>query len=155
MNSFFIPLSNWLHVLATIIFIGYDLFMCLIFLPIFTRQMSAPDLRDLLERISSRLQPYFGGSILIFLVTGTYLLVINQYYGGLGHFFNNPWSALITIKHLLVVVFLALGIYADRAYLEKISDEKPAALKQFRRAINFNAVLGVVIILLTSIAQAF
>jgi uncharacterized membrane protein len=154
MSPILIALSTWLHTLATIMMIGYFLFTSLIFLPVFERQMKADALRDLLEQVSARLRPFFGGSLLIFIVTGTYLMLINENYLGLGNFFANPWSSLIVIKHFLVLPFLALAVYSERAFLGQISDQKPAALKQFRLALNINAVLGVVIILLTSLAQA-
>ncbi len=154
MSTYLVPLSTWLHVLATIVFIGYYLFTSLIFLPVLESQMQANALRGLLERISARLQPYFGGSLLVFLVTGTYLMLINKNYMGLGHFFGNTWSALIVIKHFLVLAFLALAIISERAFLGQISDQKPEALKQFRWALRINAFLGMVILLLTSIAQA-
>jgi uncharacterized membrane protein len=154
MTIFLVALSTWLHVLATIVMIGYYLFTSLIFLPVFERQMQGTALRDLLEQVSSRLRPYFGGSLLIFIVSGTHLMLINENYGGLGNFFGNPWSILIVLKHVLVVAFLALAIYSERVFMAKISDENPEALKQFRLALNINTILGVVIILLTSIAQA-
>jgi len=53
-----------------------------------------------------------------------------------------------------VLTFLALAVYSERAFLGQISDEKPEALKQFRRAMNINLIQGLVILLLTSIAQA-
>jgi len=154
MSTFLVALSTWLHSLATIVMIGYYLFTSLIYLPVFERQMQANALRDLLEQVSARLRPFFGGSLLIFLVTGTHLMLINENYLGLGNFFGNPWSVLIVIKHVLVLAFLALAVFSERAFLGQISDEKPKALKQFRWALNINTVLGVVIILLTSIAQA-
>ena len=80
-------------------------------------------------------------------------MLINKNYLGLGNFFGNPWSVLIVIKHVLIVAFLALAIFSERSFLGQISDQKPEALKQFRWAMNFNTVLGVVILLLTSIAQ--
>ena len=154
MSTFFVALSTWLHVLATIVFIGYYLFTSLIYLPVIERFMQANALRDLLEQVSARLRPFFGGSLLIFLVTGTHLMLINKNYMGLGSFFGNAWSVLIVIKHVLVLAFLALAIFSERAFLGQISDQKPEALKQFRWALNINTVLGVVILLLTSIAQA-
>jgi uncharacterized membrane protein len=153
MSTYLVAFSNWLHVLATIVMIGYFLFTSLIYLPVFERQMQANALRDLLEQVSARLRPFFGGSLLIFLVTGTHLMLINQNYLGLGDFFGNPWSVLIVIKHVLVLVFLALAIFSERAFLGQISDQKPEALKQFRWALNINTVLCLVILLLTSIAQ--
>ncbi|HEU0293069.1 MAG TPA: CopD family protein [Anaerolineales bacterium] len=154
MAIFLVALSTWLHALATVVFIGYYLFTSLIYLPVFERQMQASTLRDLLEHVSNRLRPFFGGSLLIFLVTGTYLMLINKNYLGLGHFFANPWSALMVIKHVLVLAFLAVAIFSERAFLGQISNEKPEALKKFRWALNINMILGVIILLLTSIAQS-
>jgi uncharacterized membrane protein len=154
MSDFLVPLSTWLHSLATIVMVGYFLFTSLIYLPIFELRMRADDLRDLLEQVSARLRPFFGGSLLIFLVTGTHLMLINEDYLGLGSFFGNPWSILIIIKHVLVLAFLGLAVYSERAFLSQVSEQKPAALKQFRWALNINTVVGVVILLLTSFAQA-
>ena len=154
MSTFLVAISTWLHLLATIVFIGYYLFTSLIYLPVIERFMQANALRDLLEQVSARLRPFFGGSLLIFLVTGTHLMLINENYQGLGNFFANPWSVLIVIKHVLVLAFLALAIFSERAFLGQISDQKPEALKQFRRALNINTILGVAILLLTSITQA-
>ncbi len=154
MSTYIIALSTWLHVLATIVFIGYYIFTSQIYLPVLERCMQANTLGDLLEQVSARLRPYFGVSLLVFLVTGTHLMLINQSYLGLGNFFANPWSVLIIVKHVLVLAFLALAMFSERAFLGKISDQKPEALKQFRWALNINTVLGAVILLLTSIAQA-
>jgi uncharacterized membrane protein len=153
MSAFLIALSTWLHALATIVMIGYFVFTSLIYLPVFERQMQANALRDLLEHVSARLRPFFGGSLLIFLVTGTHLMLINKNYLGLGNFFVNPWSILMVTKHVLVLAFLALAIFSERAFLGQISNEKPEALRQFRSALNINTVLGVVILLLTAVAQ--
>jgi uncharacterized membrane protein len=154
MSSLLLALSTWLHVLATIVMIGYFIFASLIYLPVLERHMQANALRSLLEGVSARLRPFFGGSLLIFLVTGTHLMLINKNYLGLGNFFANPWSVLIVIKHVLVLAFLALAVFSERAFLGQISDEKPEALKQFRWSLYINTILGVVILLLTSIAQA-
>jgi uncharacterized membrane protein len=154
MSTPLIALSTWLHALATIVMVGYFIFTSLIYLPVFERQMPTKDLRNLLEKSSARLRPYFGGSLLIFLVTGTHLMLINENYLGLGNFFANPWSILIVIKHVLVLPFLALAIVSERMFLAQVSDQNPQALKQYRRALNIDMALGVVILLLTAIAQA-
>jgi uncharacterized membrane protein len=154
MTIFLVALSTWLHDLATIVMIGYYLFTSLIFLPVFERQIQANALRDLLEQVTARLRPYFGGSLLIFLVSGTYLMMSNQAYQGLGNFLGNPWSILIVVKHVLVLAFLALAIYSERAFLGQISDENPEALKKFRLSSKITLIMGLFILLLTSIAQA-
>lgn len=154
MSIILVPLSAWLHVLATVVFVGYYLFTGLIYVPILARCMPANALRDLLEQVSARLRPFFGGSLLAFMVTGTYLMLINRNYQGLGNFFANPWSVLIVIKHVLVLVFLVLAISSERVFLRQISDQKPEALERFRWAANINTGLGLVIALLTAVAQS-
>jgi uncharacterized membrane protein len=154
MSNFLVALSTWLHVLATIVMVGYFPFASLIYLPVFEREMQGNALRGLLEQISARFRPFFASALLIFLVTGTHLMLINKNYLGLGDFFGNPWSFLIVTKHVLVLAFLALAIYSERAFLSQISDQKPLALKQFRWSLYIDTSLGLAILLLTSIAQA-
>ncbi len=154
MSSILVALSTSLHVLATIVMIGYFIFAGQIYLPVFECQMRANQLRNSLEQVSARLRPFFGGSLLIFLVTGAHLMLINESYPGLGNFFANPWTVLILVKHVLVVAFVALAMLSERAFVPQIGEQNPGALKRFREALNFNAALGVVVILLTSFAQA-
>jgi uncharacterized membrane protein len=154
MLNLLVAVSTWLHSLATIVMIGYFVFTGLIYLPLLERQMQPDGTRDLLEQASARLRPFFGGSLLVFLVTGTHLMLINEGYLGLGNFFGNPWSVLIVLKHLLVLPFLALAVFSERAFLAQVSNQNPEALKRFRWSLNFNTVLGVTILLLTSIAQS-
>ena len=76
MSAFVIALSTWLHTLATVVFIEHYLFMSLVYLPVFERQAKGNALRELLEEVSGRLRPYFGSSLLIFIVTGTGILIL-------------------------------------------------------------------------------
>jgi uncharacterized membrane protein len=153
MSTFVIALSTWLHTLATVVFIGHYLFMSLVYLPVFERQAKGNALRELLDEVSSRLRPFFGSSLLIFTVTGTHLMMVNEDYLGLGDFVGNAWSVLIVVKHIIVVAFLALAIFSERAIMGKISDKQPQALKQFRLALGVNTFLGILILLLTTAAQ--
>lgn len=154
MAPLYIALSTWLHSLATIVMVGYFLFARLVYLPVLEGRMKQAALREVLEQVSARLRPYFGGALLIFLVTGTHLMLINENYRGVGDIFANSWSILIVVKHVLVLVFLALAVISERVYLKRVSDQHPEALRQFRRALGADLVLGAAILLLTSIAQA-
>jgi uncharacterized membrane protein len=129
------------------------MFASLVYLPTFERQMRAAALRTLLESASARLRPYFGGSLLVFIITGTHLMLINENYLGLGDFFGNPWSILIIVKHVLVLAFIVLAVLSERMYIPQISEKKPEALRRFRRSLAVNLILGVLILLLTTIAQ--
>jgi uncharacterized membrane protein len=78
MSILMVALFTWLHVLATIVMVGYFPFASLIYLPVLERQLQANALRDLLEQVSAHLRPFFGGSLLVFLVTGIYLMLIDK-----------------------------------------------------------------------------
>jgi hypothetical protein len=140
--------------LATIVMVGHYMFTGLIFLPVIERKTHGTDLCDFLKGVSSQIRPSFGGALLVFIVTGTYLMLINENYRGLGHFFGNPWSALIVANPVNVVAFVSLGIRADRIYVGKISDDQPEILQQYRLSLYGNLARGMLILLLTTIAQA-
>lgn len=134
--------------------VGYFLFTRLVYLPVLETVFNLETLQQVLEQVSGRLRLYFGGSLVIFLVTGTYLMVINDRYMGLGDIFANTWSILIVVKHGLVLAFLALAVISERVFPKQISEMHPEALKQYRRAMRSDLVLGTAILLLTSVAQA-
>jgi len=81
-------------------------------------------------------------------------MLINENYLGLGDFFANPWSTLIVVKLVLVLPFLVLAVLSERMFLPQISDRNPDTLKQYRWTLNIDMAFGVVILLLTAIAQA-
>ncbi len=128
MSAVVIALFTWLHTLATVVFVGHYVFLTLVYLPVLERRTNCDQLRELLVQVTGRLRPYFGGSLLVFLVTGTYLMFANPQYLGLGNFFGNAWSVLLVTKHVLVVAFLALAIYSEQAIMIRISDRQPRAL---------------------------
>ncbi len=153
MSPFIVALSTGLHVLATVVFVGYYLFTGLIYLPVLQRCVQPNALREIMEQVSALLRPFFGGSLLVFLVTGTHLMLINESYLGLGNFFANPWSVLIVVKHVLVLAFLVIAVSSERILLPQISPQKPEVLKRFQWAQNMNVALGAVIVLMTAVAQ--
>jgi hypothetical protein len=58
------------------------------------------------------------------------------------------------IKHVLVVVFIALAAYSERGLLPKLSDQQPQTLNRFRLTLGINLALGLLILLLTTAAQS-
>jgi len=153
MSTFWIALCTWLHTLATVIMIGHYVLLSLVYLPVFERQIQGEALGRLFEALSARMRPFFGGSMLIFIVTGIYLMFVNESYLGLGDF-GNRWSILMVAKHVLVVVFLGLGIYSERAFVERLGEAGPTALNRLRLALGAMTILGVAVLLLTAMAQA-
>jgi uncharacterized membrane protein len=73
--------------------------------------------------------------------------------------FGNAWAVVISAKHLVVLLIIVLGAYQDRAIVRKLADpstaaaDRPAALRRLKLTTNAAALCGVVILLLTAIAQ--
>lgn len=154
MSAFWISFSTWLHTLATIVMVGYFFFARLVYLPELERFMPPEGLRRLLESLSARLKPFFGGALLVFVVSGFHLMLVNTSYLGLGNFTGNLWSVLITLKHALVGVFLAVAVASERSYFKPPAGREADALRKFKGALGLDLALGMLILLLTAAAQA-
>ena len=153
------PVAVWLHSLATVVLLGYYALLALILLPVLRRTFNGPALGRLIPAVERRALPFILGSIGVFLVTGMYLLVTDDRFLGLGHFFGSAWSTLIVIKHVVVIALVGIGVYIDLLVVPDIAtpgDEvaQTAAIRRLGRSASAIATLGAVVLLLTAVAQA-
>jgi uncharacterized membrane protein len=151
--------ATWLHSVATVILLGYYVLLALVVVPVLRRAVDAPTLGRVIPTVERRALPLILGSIGVFLVTGTYLLLTDDRFLGVGHFFGSTWSTLIVIKHVLVIVLIGIGVYIDLLVVPDIAtpvDEaaQTAAVRRLARSAAAIAVLGAVVLLLTAAAQA-
>ncbi len=98
--------SLWLHTLAFVIAWGYYGVLARMILPALARSLEPTEQATVLEVIERRALPLVGVSLVLFFVTGTYLLVSDPKYAGLGHVLASTWTTLMLVKHLLVVVMI-------------------------------------------------
>jgi len=155
MSQTLISLSFWLHALATVVFIGHYLLLALIYLPAMrtgTLEVTGP----ILSEISKRSRRWLYASLLIFIVTGIYLMLVDPNYLGVGNF-RNFWSVMMLIKHILILVMIGAGFWFN-AILRvgpMLSSRNSAeqAYTRFRQYVNIMAVSGVLVLLLTALAQ--
>lgn len=153
MSQLLIVLSYWLHELATVILIGHYLLLPLIYMPVITR---SSEQGLILSSISfqSRLWMYF--SLILFAGTGAYLTFADPNYLGLGNF-GNTWGVLMLIKHLLIVGMVGLGFWFNAVFKggpAMNSDQGDVAVKRFHGYCWAMAIAGLLVLLLTGIAQA-
>ena len=143
----------WLHMIATVLLIGYYLLQSLVFLPALEKTNKGEMVLPLLGSISRRIMPIILGSILVFIVTGIVMMMVNPAYQGFGNFFANVWSILMTIKHVLILGMIALGSYMNVQFRKGFLTPEQS-LGFFRTVMNTMAFLGVLVLLLTAICQA-
>jgi uncharacterized membrane protein len=155
MTQTLIALSYWLHSLATVVFIGHYLLLALIHLPAMNNT-SLDVTGPILSEISKRSRRWMYASLLIFMVTGIYLMFADPNYRGVGDF-NNFWSVMMLVKHILIVGMIGAGFWFN-AFLRvgpMLSSRNSAeqAFARFKLFVNIMAVSGVLVLLLTALAQ--
>ncbi|MEW6239890.1 MAG: hypothetical protein AB1564_03675 [Chloroflexota bacterium] len=151
MSHVLISLSVWLHALATVVFVGHYLLLASIYLPALSQNPTA------LSEISKRSRPWLYASLLIFIVTGTYLMLIDAGYLGFMNF-SNSWGILMLMKHILILAMIAAGFWFNailRVGPLLVSNTGTArAFGLMRLYANLMALAGVLVLLLTAFSQA-
>lgn len=145
-----------LHTVAFVIVWGYYGILARIVLPSLERTVEGPQLGRVLLTIERRAVPLLLLAVALFLATGTYLMLSDPEYEGLGAI-RDSWSSLMLLKHLVVVAFVAAGVAVD--ILVRLADEaeddatRAAATRRVRRTADVATALGALIALLTAAAQ--
>jgi uncharacterized membrane protein len=152
MTQILIAISYWLHALATVVFIGHFVLLAGIYLPTLARAKNGIALSE----ISKRSRPWMYVSLLIFLVTGIYVMIVDPNYLGIGNF-SNFWAMMMLVKHLLIAVMIALGFLFNAILrvgpMMSSNTGTEQAITRFRNYVNAMAVCGVLVLLLTALAQ--
>lgn len=84
--------------------------------------------------------------------TGIYLMLVDPNCLGIGNF-GNLWGILMLIKHLLIVGIIAAGFWFNFILHMGPSLWSNPGSPGFPRYVNIMAVSGVLVLLLTAIAQ--
>ena len=155
MSQTLTALSFWLHSLAMLIFVGHYLLLALIHLPAM-RSSPLEVTGPILSAVSRQSRRWMYASILVFLLTGVYLMFVDPDYLGVGQF-ANAWSILMLVKHLLILVMIGAGFWFNAIWRvgPMLSSRNGAeqAFGRFKLYVNIMAVSGVLVLLLTAIAQ--
>jgi uncharacterized membrane protein len=103
-----LSLAYWLHMLATVVWIGGLVTLVILVLPV-AKRLLEPDLfAQFLEGLQRRLDPLGWLSLSVLLVTGLFQMSANPNYNGLLSI-SNRWAASILIKHVLFLGMIAVS----------------------------------------------
>ncbi len=109
MRELILTIFYWLHLVATVIWIGGIAFILFIAIPT-TKQILGAEAGKLMNEISKRFTPIANYSIIVLIVTGFVLTAADKQFSEIGNFENN-WTLVLIIKHLLVVSMVAIHFY--------------------------------------------
>lgn len=151
MSQILIAISTWLHSLATIVMIGHYVLLSFIYLPVLSKN-NGPALSE----ISRRSRSWLYASLLIFAITGTYLMVIDPGYLGFMDF-GNLWGILMLTKHVLVFSMIGIGFWFNAIWrvgpMMSSNNSAELGIRRFRLYSNLMTVCGILVLLLTALAQ--
>lgn len=157
--------SYWLHMAATIIWIGGLFFQAAVLTPVLAKTSPAEDQLQLLDAVRRRFDPLAWLSLAVLIATGLSQMSANPNYLGFLAI-DNTWSAAILSKHLVIGVMILVASYQTWVLYPQLgrslllraggTDAAPG-LARLRarqiRSIRLNLLLSIVVLALTAIAR--
>lgn len=153
----------WLHMLATVIWIGSLACLSLLVLPAASK-LPQDKYAGFLSNLQRRLDPLGWVCLLVLVATGMFQMSANPNYSGFLAI-DNRWAAAILVKHLVFFAMTGVSAYLTWGILPRLQRvalrqsrglEAPEASRLQRQEtwlIRLNLVLGVLILALTAIAR--
>jgi uncharacterized membrane protein len=109
-----LALSYWLHMIATVVWIGGLAALTLFVLPAARRILQSQHYSLFLEKIQNRLQSMGWFCLVVLAVTGLFQLSSSPSYKGF-LVIQSPWAWAILLKHVVIVVMVAISAYLSWA----------------------------------------
>ena len=164
MTFWLLALSYWIHLLATVIWLGGLALMGLVAWPAFQKQtLSGNQWLDLQKRFA----PWVNASLIILVVTGFVQMTNDPNYEGFLDV-SSVWAQAILVKHLAVGAMIVIGGYVqwrihpamERTVLllekrpQLAAEEQATLLRQEVRLLRLNLICAAAVLLFTAIATA-
>ncbi len=160
-----LSLFYWIHMLATVTWIGGVVAISILVLPAARRTLKPVDQLAFLEAMQRRLEPLAWFSITALVATGLFQLSANSHYNG---FFDvsTQWSLAILVKHGLGLVMGAVTAVQTwevlpairRTLLRKEKGASEAEIIRLQKReeglLRANLILSVLILGATALARA-
>lgn len=158
----------WLHMLATVVWIGGLAALSLFVLPAARQALDPAPYAAFLAAMQRRLDPLGWFCLALLAVTGMFQMSASPYYQGFLAI-DNTWAAAILVKHILFVGMAVISAYLTWGLLpalrrlalrrakapESASGEDMQRLQQREtQLLRLNLILGVLVLLLTAFARA-
>ena len=163
--SWALALTYWLHLLATVTWIGSLAGISFLVLPAMRRALNPETQLIFIEAMQKRLEPIAWFSMSLLVLTGLFQMSVNPHYDGFLSI-STQWSLAILTKHLLGIVMVVVSAIQTwevipairRAIVRSKKSDNAAELEALRRRevllLRINFGLSILILLATSFARA-
>ena len=164
MPQWVLLLAFWMHMLATIVWLGYLSATSLWIMPALQKSLSSQDYFNWISKSNERLEMISWLSISILIVSGLVQMSANENYDGLFTLTSN-WALAILLKHIVFFGMMIVSAYISwkihpqlkRIALLKASNNESTnegqVIKKLHRFMALNLVLGVATLALTALAR--
>lgn len=147
--------ARFLHDLATVVWFGGLFTLSAILIPSARKALgTGPQLKGLLDSFQERLSRLVYVSMVILVLTGVPLARANRSFLGLFRF-GNTYSAILTIKHILVALMIILALVRSRMLVKGSQADEQSRQKQQKlgmAVLYINMLLGIGVLLLSSMS---
>ena len=160
-----LSIAYWLHMLATVLWIGGLTALSIIVLPAAKKVLNPGNFADLLAAMQKRLDPLGWFSVIVLLASGMLQMSSSPNYEGLLKI-QGIWASSILIKHILFAIMVFISGYITWGLLPALrraallqargKDDHNLQSLQKREAffLRLNLFLGVLVLLMTAIARS-
>lgn len=160
-----LALTFWLHLLATVTWVGSLAGVSLLVLPAMQRSLDAETQLIFIEALQKRLEPIAWFCMSLLLVTGLFQMSVNPHYDGFLST-STQWSLAILIKHILGIVMVVVSAIQTwevipairRAIVRSKKNKNEKEIDSLRRKeillLRMNFGLSILILLATAVARA-
>jgi uncharacterized membrane protein len=161
MPAWALTLAYWVHMAATVVWIGGLFFQAVVVSPALSATLPPEQAARLLRSLRRRFSPLAWFSLVLLIATGLTQMSGSPHYTGLLQI-GNTWSAAILAKHLvigLMVLAAAAQTWLLQPELERaLLRPEPTGASQhsaqrYRQLTSVNLVLGLVVLALTAVAR--
>lgn len=162
MPGWALSIAYWLHMVATVVWVGGLFFQAVVLAPALQRSLSPEDNANLLGRLRRRFVPLAWLSLAVLIATGLTQMSGNPNYEGFIQI-HNRWSVAILAKHAVIgAMVLAAGYQTwvlaprlERAAWKRATSEADAEAdgRSYQRLTAVNIGLALIVLALTAIAR--
>ncbi|MCC7119323.1 MAG: CopD family protein [Anaerolineales bacterium] len=162
--AWILALIYWLHMLATVIWIGSLTAIFLLVLPAAKRTLSLADQLSFISAVQKRLEPIAWFSIVLLTASGLIQMSVNPHYDGFINI-STQWSIAMLVKHLLgvaMIIVMAVQTWETLPAIHRIllikHKANTAELEKLNRKENLllqiNIWIAILVLLATGFARA-
>lgn len=160
-----LALTYWLHLLATVSWVGSLAGVSFLVLPAMKRSLEPETQLVFIEAMQKRLEPIAWFSMTLLVLTGLFQMSVNPHYDGFISI-STQWSIAILTKHLLGIVMVVVSAIQTwevipairRAIVRSKKSQNADELDALRRRevllLRMNFGLSILILLATAFARA-